>query len=378
MHKKNKDKLRIAMLGHKRIPSREGGVEIVVEELCTRMVNKGHKVTCYNRGGHHVSGKKFDSAKIKNYKGINLKTVPTINCKGLAAMSASVFAGIKASMGKYDIVHFHAEGPCAMLWLPKLFGKRCIATIHGLDHQRAKWGKLASTYIMMGEKCAVKHADEIIVLSKGVQDYFRDTYGRETKFIPNGVNRPIIREPQIIKEKFGLNKDEYILFLGRLVPEKGLRYLVEAFKKVKTDKKLVIAGGSSDTDEFANELRKMAKDDDRIIFTGFVQGEELDELYSNAYVYTLPSDLEGMPLSLLEAMSYGNCCLVSDIPECVDVVEDKALIFQKSDVNSLYTKLVDICCNSSKVQSFKRTAEEFVCNKYSWNKIVKDTCCLYR
>lgn len=109
MHKKNKDKLRIAMLGHKRIPSREGGVEIVVEELCTRMVNKGHKVTCYNRGGHHVSGKEFDSAKIKNYKGINLKTVPTINCKGLAAMSASVFAGIKASMGKYDIVHFHAD-----------------------------------------------------------------------------------------------------------------------------------------------------------------------------------------------------------------------------------------------------------------------------
>ena len=132
-------------------------------------------------------------------------------------------------MGRYDIVHFHAEGPCAMLWLPKLFGKRCIATIHGLDHQRAKWGKLASTYIMMGEKCAVKHADEIIVLSKGVQDYFRDTYGRETKFIPNGVNRPIVREPQIIKAKFGLEKDDYILFLGRLVPEKGLKYLVEDF-----------------------------------------------------------------------------------------------------------------------------------------------------
>ena len=357
MHKKNKDKLRIAMLGHKRIPSREGGVEIVVEELCTRMVNKGHKVTCYNRGGHHVSGREFDSAKIKNYKGINLKTVPTINCKGLAAMSASVFAGIKASMGRYDIVHFHAEGPCAMLWLPKLFGKRCIATIHGLDHQRAKWGKLARTYIMMGEKCAVKHADEIIVLSRGVQDYFRDTYGRETKFIPNGVNRHIVREPQIIKAKFGLEKDDYILFLGRLVPEKGLKYLVEAFKKVKTDKKLVIAGGSSDTDEFANELRQMAKDDDRIIFTGFVQGEELDELYSNAYVYTLPSDLEGMPLSLLEAMSYGNCCLVSDIPECTEVVENKALVFRRADVIDLRRKIQETCDKPEmvlKLKTYKR------------------------
>lgn len=173
----------------------------------------------------------------------------------------------------------------------------------GLD-QRAKWGKLASTYIMMGEKCAVKYADEIIVLSKGVQDYFKETYGRETKFIPNGVNRPVIRKPELIKEKFGLEKDDYILFLGRLVPEKGIAYLIEAFKKVNTDKKLVIAGGSSDTDEFASQLKEMAKDDGRIIFTGFVQGQLLDELYSNAYIYSLPSDLEGMPLSLLEAMSY--------------------------------------------------------------------------
>ena len=378
MHKKNKDKLRIAMLGHKRIPSREGGVEIVVEELCTRMVNKGHKVTCYNRGGHHVSGKEFDSAKIKNYKGINLKTVPTINCKGLAAMSASVFAGIKASFGRYDVVHFHAEGPCAMLWLPKLFGKRCIATIHGLDHQRAKWGKLASTYIMLGEKCAVKFADEIIVLSEGVQNYFKETYGRDTKFIPNGVNRPVIRKAELIDKKFGLKKDDYILFLGRLVPEKGITYLIEGFKNVKTDKKLVIAGGSSDTDEFANQLKEMAKDDDRIIFTGFVQGKELDELYSNAYVYTLPSDLEGMPLSLLEAMSYGNCCLVSDIDECASVVEDKAIIFKKSNVEDLQSKLQEACEDARQVQKYKDEAADYICGKYNWDDVVERTLELYR
>lgn len=173
-----------------------------------------------------------------------------------------------------------------------------------------------------------QNADEIIVLSKGVQDYFEDTYGRKTHFIPNGVNRPEIRQAKLITEKFGLTKDSYILFLGRLVPEKGIRYLVEVFKKIDTDKKLVIAGGSSDTDSFMQELKTMSKDDNRIIFTGFVQGEMLDELYSNAYIYTLPSDLEGMPLSLLEAMSYGNCCLVSDIPECVEVVEDKAMILK--------------------------------------------------
>ena len=200
-------------------------------------------------------------------------------------------------------------------------------TSGGIDWQREKWQSgLGSKFIHQGEKNAVKYADEVIVLSKGVQDYFKETYGRETHFIPNGVNRPQIREAGLITDKFGLKKDSYILFLGRLVPEKGIRYLVEAFKNVKTDKKLVIAGGSSDTDSFMEELKDLAKGDDRIFFTGFVQGAMLDELYSNAYIYTLPSDLEGMPLSLLEAMSYGNCCLVSDIPECAEVVEDKALL----------------------------------------------------
>ena len=377
-HNPQDKKVKIAMLGHKSIPSRQGGIEIVVEELAVRMAALGHQVTIYNRSGHHVSGKEFDQKKLREYKGIRMKYVPTIDKKGLAAMSASFFAAVAAAFGKYDVVHFHAEGPCAMLWLPKLFGKRCIATVHGLDHQRAKWGKFASTYIMLGEKCAVRFADEIIVLSEGVQKYFLDTYGRKTRFIPNGVNRPIIHEAEIIKDKFGLEKDTYILFLGRLVPEKGLRYLIQAFKQVKTDKKLVIAGGSSDTDEFASELWEMAKDDDRIIFTGFVQGQELDELYSNAYVYTLPSDLEGMPLSLLEAMSYGNCCLVSDIDECASVVEDKALIFKKSDVNDLKENLQLACDQPKIVEQMKAEAADFICGKYNWDDVVKETLSLYR
>ena len=373
-----KKQLNIAMLGHKRIPSREGGIEIVVEELATRMVNLGNNVTCYNRKGHHVSGKEFDNGQLTDYKGVRLKSVFTINRKGLAAMTASVAGAFCAAFGKYDVVHFHAEGPCAMLWLPKLFGKRCVATIHGLDHQRAKWGKLASTYIMLGEKCAAKYADEIIALSEGVQNYFMRTYERRTRFIPNGVNRPQIREADIIKQKYGLNKDDYILFLGRLVPEKGLRYLIEAFKNVKTEKKLVIAGGSSDTEEFANELKTMAKPDTRIIFTGFIQGKELDELYSNAYVYVLPSDLEGMPLSLLEAMSYGNCCLVSDIDECASVVEDKALIFNKSNVSDLQNKLQNACDYEKMEQGYKDEAADFICGKYSWDAVVERTMELYR
>ena len=364
------------MFGQKRLSS-AGGIEIVVKELCTRMAKNGYTVTCYNRSGHHVSGAEYD--KKTEYEGINQKCVPTIEKKGLAAVSSSFFAALYSAFGKYNVVHIHAEGPAFFSWLPKLLGKRVIVTVHGLDWQREKWKSgFGSKFIKQGEKNAVKYADEIIVLSKGVHDYFRNQYGRETRFIPNGVNRPEIRKAELITDKFGLTKDSYILFLGRLVPEKGIRYLVEAFKNVKTEKKLVIAGGSSDTDSFMKELKELAKDDKRIIFTGFVQGQMLEELYSNAYIYTLPSDLEGMPLSLLEAMSYGNCCLVSDIQECTEVVEDKALIFKKSNVQDLQNKLQEACDRTEKVMELKQQAADYICKKYNWDDVVEETLKLYR
>lgn len=366
------------MLGQKRIPSREGGIEIVVEELSTRMAALGYSVTCFNRGGHHVSGKEFDNRKTRWYKGVRLVTVPTLDKKGLAALTSSFFAALGTAFGKYDVVHFHAEGPCAMMWLPKLRGKRCVATIHGLDWQREKWRNgLGSKYIHLGEKMAVRFADEIIVLSKGVQEYFLKTYGRKTLFIPNGVNRPVPRKADLIKSKIGIDKDGYLLFLGRIVPEKGIRYLIQAYRELHTDKKLVIAGGSSDTDHFIQEMQALAAGDDRIIFTGFVAGQMLEELYSNAYLYLLPSDLEGMPLSLLEAMSYGNCCVVSDIAECAEVVEDKAVTFQKSNVQDLKEKLQRLCDDPSTVQKYKNVAADFICGKYNWDEIAGETLAVY-
>lgn len=370
--------LNIAMFGHKRIPSREGGVEIVVEELSVRLAEKGHSVTCYNRGGHHVSGKEFDNLESQKLDNVNLKTVFTIEKKGLAAVTSSFFASLCCAFGKYDTVHIHAEGPAAFCWIPKLFGKKIVVTVHGLDWQREKWkGGFGAKYICLGEKMAVKHADEIIVLSKSVQEYFRNTYNRETKFIPNGVNRPKSQKADLIKKEYGLKKDDYILYLGRIVPEKGEHYLVEAFKKIHTDKKLVIAGGASDTDEYMEKLKKSAAEDDRILFTGFVQGRLLEELYSNAYVYCLPSDLEGMPLSLLEAMSYGCCCLTSDIAECKEVVEDKAVLFKKGNVQDLKDKLQFLCDHEHNVENYKINAADFACKKYNWDKVVDQTEKLY-
>ena len=376
---KENTSLKVAMIGHKRIPSREGGVEIVVEELSTRMVKKGMEVTCYNRKGKHALDKSQKVNHIKEYKGVKLKSVLTIDVKGLAAMTSSFFGAIKILFSKNNIVHFHAEGPCAMIPIIKFFSKKkIIVTIHGLDWQRAKWGGFATKYIKFGEKMAAKYADEIIVLSENVKKYFKDTYNRETNFIPNGVNKPDIKDANIIKDKINLAKDNYILFLGRLVPEKGIHYLIEAYNKINTNKKLVIAGGSSDTDMYFNELKEKSKDNKNIIFTGFVQGEELEELYSNAYIYVLPSDLEGMPLSLLEAMSYKNCCLTSDIPECKTVMDDNGVTFKKSDVNDLKEKLQYLVDNVDKVNKYKSEAQDYILKKYNWDDVVDKTIELYK
>ena len=368
--------MKIAMIGHKRIPSREGGVEIVVEELSTRLVKDGYQVDAYNRKGNNVQDKKVDKSrkKIKSYKGVKIITIPTINKKGIDALIYSFLASIRALFGKYDVLHYHAEGSCAMLWIPHLLKKKIVVTIHGLDWQRSKWGGLATKYIKFGEKLAVKYADKIIVLSKGVQKYFKDTYNRDTVFIPNGVNKPIIRDNNIIKKKYNLDKDDYILFLARIVPEKGLHYLIEAFKQIDTDKKLVIAGGASHTNDYLSKIKKMASTDSRIIMTGFVQGAELEELYSNCYMYCFPSDIEGMPLSLLEAMSFGCNCLVSNIEENVQVIGKYGKTFKKGNVEDLKKSINDML-------NGKRLNKEDIINeivkKYDWNIIVKDIEKLY-
>lgn len=370
--------MRIAMLGHKRVPSREGGVEIVVEKLAVRMAALGHEVTCYNRGGHHVSGKAFDATKQKEHKGVRLLTVPTVDVKGFAAMSASIFASIRAAFGKYDVVHFHTEGPCVTLWLPKLMGKRCIVTVHGLDHQRSKWGRFARTYILWGEKSAARFADAIIVLSKGVQEYFRSVYQRETKLIPNGLTLINRREPKLITEKYGVGKDEYILYLARITPEKGVHYLIEAYRQLDTDKKLVIAGGASDAADYYRHLKEMAADDPRIIFTDFIQGQELEEWYANALVYVLPSELEGMPISLLEAISCGNCCLVSDIAENRDVVGECGCTFRSGDAKDLADKLTALLADPQRIDSCREISRTRSCELLSWDEVTSQTLETYR
>jgi glycosyltransferase involved in cell wall biosynthesis len=358
--------MKIAMIGHKRIPSREGGVEIVVEELATKMVAQGDTVDVYNRmrlnGGDHQ----------KYYKKVRIINIPTINVKKLDAVVYSFLATIRALFGSYDVIHFHGEGSAVMTFIPHFFGIKTVVTIHGLDWKRAKWHGFAKKYLKFGEKVAAKYSDEIIVLSKNVQKYFQQTYGRDTKYIPNGVELPQKREVNIIKKKYGLEKNNYFLFLARIVPEKGLHYLLKAYRKTNISKKLVIAGEPSHSFQYMERIKEMADKDPRVILVGFVQGEELKELYSNCSVYILPSDIEGMPISLLEAMSFERKCLISDIPENREVIGSQGIYFQKSNVESLRNALEKISGSESIGSS-----EKYDMSRFDWKKVTQENRKLY-
>lgn len=360
------------MIGHKKLPSREGGIEVVVEELAVRMVQEGHQVDAYDRWEPVLrNGKDIP----KRYKGIRGIKIPTFRNKSMNAFVYSIFASIRVLFGRYDVIHYHAEGPCAMMWLPKLFGIPVVATIHGLDWQRAKWGGFATKYLLLGEKCAVRFADEMIVLSHEMKRYFKETYGRESIYVRNGVSIPSGAEADLIAREFGLHKQEYILYLGRLVPEKGIHYLLEAFRDVKTEKKLVIAGNIDKT-EYVSMICREAEKDSRVIMTNFVQGRMLEELFSNCFLYVLPSEVEGMAISLLEAMSYGAHCLLSDIDENKEAAEDHADYFANGDVKMLRKKLQELVDADAAYDV--EGQKQFVAARYDWKKINSETLDIYQ
>lgn len=365
------------MIGQKRTGSREGGIEVVVTELATRMAALGHEVTCYDRSGTDVNGNPAPTEPYE-YEGVRVVPVKTVDVRGLAALTSAYAATCAALKDRPDVIHYHAEGPCNALPLAARAGVRTVATIHGLDWQRAKWGGIASHVIKRGERKASQRADAVIVLSRSVQHYFQSEYGRETRFIPNGVNVTKPVSASIITEQWGLTEGSYLLYLGRIVPEKRPELLLEAFRQLDTDKRLVIAGGSSDTSGFYGEVSSLAAQDHRVIMTGFVEGQTLDELYSNAYCYVLPSDVEGMPMSLLEAMAHGCCCVTSDIPECVEVVGAAGVAFRRGDAISLRDELAALCSDPLRAASLGAEARIRVEDCCSWDSAVRQTIELYR
>ncbi|WP_260208872.1 glycosyltransferase family 4 protein [Lacticaseibacillus paracasei] len=373
------ERISVAMIGQKRIPSRNGGIEKVLTELCPRLVSRGVIVTAFNRKNQTVSQQDLLPPANNQYMGVRLKTVLTIPTKGLSAMSSSFFGAIEAALSSYDIVHFHAEGPSVMLGIAKIFGKKCVVTIHGLDWKRDKWkGTLGKWYILLGEHIAAKYADEIIVLNMDTKDYFEKKYHRTTHFIPNGVNQVIPERSYDMLKNFSLEPNGYFLSLSRLTPEKGIHTLIKAFRKTNSDIKLVIAGGLSDSSNYVQYLRNLSKGDNRIIFTGFVGGKMLSELYSHAYVYVLPSSIEGMPLTLLEAMAYGNAVACTNITELREIVGNAhALTFNPDDVEGLQGVLQRFLDDPIIQRSMRQSSSDFIQKKFNWNDIVDRTISVY-
>ncbi|MFQ5904223.1 MAG: glycosyltransferase family 4 protein, partial [Candidatus Binatia bacterium] len=257
--------MRIAFIGQKGIPAHFGGIEFHVDELSRQLVRRGHHVSTYVRSW-------YTPRELTTYEGVRLIHTPTIRTKHLDAALHSLTSSLHSLVQDYDIVHYHALGPSFFAWLPRLPGRRVVVTIHALDWQRPKWGKGAKAFLKMTERTAIHLSDSTIVVSRSLERYFKSKYGRSVHYIPNGVNIPPSSPPRLIAESYGLKGKDYILFLGRLVPEKRVDWLIRAFRRTTTQSRLVIAGNDDSIDGYAQYLRELAGEDARFLFTGAVGG----------------------------------------------------------------------------------------------------------
>lgn len=355
------------MVGAKGIPATWGGIERHVEEIAVRMAASGHDVTVYCRPYYTTTDEEY-------YKGVRLLKQPTIPTKNLDAITHTFISTMHAMMESYDVVHYHAIGPSTMSILARMAGKNTVVTVHGLDWQREKWSGRAKVFLKFGEWASVWFPYGTIAVSKYLKGYLEDKYGRPVDYIPNAATDPVFSKPGNIR-KYGLSGMDYILFVARLVPEKGCHFLIEAFEKLNPDMKLVIAGGSSHSDDYVNELHEHASD--RIVFTGYVYGETLQELYTNAYCYVQPSTIEGLPLTLLEAMVYGNCIITSDIPPNLEVLQDAGLTFESRNVDSLAEALSTVLKDKPLADGFRARARELGAAEYNYDSITEKTLKFY-
>lgn len=359
--------MRIAMIGQKGVPATFGGIERHVDEISRRLVRRGHDVSVFCRLYYTPSDASLD--------GVRLLRRPSIHTKHLDTATHVAVATLESMLRRYDIVHFHALGPSAFAWLPRLSGSRTVVTVHGLDWQREKWGKIASWVLRQCEGPAAKFPNRTIVVSRTLRDYFREHHHCDAAFIPNGTVMPTPRPAKKILQ-LGLQPGKYVLFVGRLVPEKGVHFLCEAFAKIPTDLKLALVGGLSFSQEYVQLLR--GYESDRIKLLDYVFGEGLEELWSNAYMVVQPSTVEGLSIALLEALSYGRCVLISDIPENLEVAEDVAVSFRSKDVGDLREKLEALIHDPARVKSFEKRARQHIQLNYSWDKVVENTETLYK
>ncbi len=374
--------MKIAVIGSKGLPPHQGGIEHHCAEIYPRMVAAGHRVDLYARASYN--GRR--AGRVKYYKGVRVITMPSIKVRGIDALACSgmsaAIATLKSPLGKpYDIVHFHALGPSLFTPFPRIFSKaKILTTCHGLDWKRAKWGNFSSRIIKTGEQTAVKFADRLVVVSEALQDYFYKAYGKESTYIENApVTYADSDRRFAYGYSLGLTPQKYIVFVGRLVPEKRVDLLLHAFQRLRPQGwKLALVGDRSDTNAFTNELLQIADNNPNIVFTGELQGARLSELMRGAGLFTLPSDVEGLPLALLEAMQEGIPAVVSDIPVHQQIIGvDRGITFETGNLNNLHDRLGWALTHPQQMARMAQKAGVYVRSHHNWETITDKYISLY-
>ena len=373
--------MKIAVIGVKGLPANQGGIEHYCQALYPRVVERGHSVDLYARSSY-VKQPWFS---VRQYRGVRVICLPSLPFRGLDALTSAGFAAVVAAFKGYEVVHFHALGPSLFSFIPRLLSSaKIITTCQGLDWQRGKWGKLSSGIILLGEKTAAKYAHQIIVVSVALKAYFEQTYQVNAVYIPNGPGIYAKSDPSFsFVKSLGLKTGKYLLFLGRLVPEKRPDLLIEAFQRIKNpDWKLVLAGGNSDTTDYINELVKISDGNPNIVFAGELKGSRLSEIVRGAGIFVLPSDLEGLPLAMLEAMREGIPVLASDIPPHRQLIEGegnitRGYLFNAGSIISCTRTIEQAIAQPEQLASMAKQAQDHVKANYDWEKITTDNLRVY-
>jgi len=371
--------MKIAFIGQKGIPARSGGVEHHVDQLSRGLAVRSHRVSVYVRSW-------YTERTLRNYQGVKLVHLPTIKTKHLDASIHGFVSSLHCLFTKADIIHYQGIGPSFFSFIPKIFGCRVVATVHRLDWATEKWKWAARVFLKAGEWMAGHVPHRTIAVSEALHRHFATTHHKETIYIPNGIQLSHARPLRILKEKYGLSERQFILYLGRLVPEKRPDWLIQAFSELAANNdtfkalKLVIAGGSGGTDHYARGLRVLAAKNPRIIFTGTVWGEEKEELLSQALMFVLPSYLEGNPIALLEAKSYGLCCLASDIGPHREMIQPgrNGQLFRYADRQDLKAKLRDLIGHPEEIQRLGKCGREDIKKRKTWDEVVERTLSVYQ
>lgn len=352
-------RMRLAILGTRGIPANYGGFETFAEELSTRLVERGHSVTVYCRS-HHVS------RELTEYRGVTLKILPTIKHKYLDTIIHTFLSALNAVFKRFDAILICNAANSPFIPILTWTGTPVAVNVDGLERKRKKWNWLGRLYYRIGERASVWFATEVVTDAKVIKDYYLSEYRKDSTMIAYGANVERKLDPSAVAEH-GVEPQKYLLYVSRLEPENNAAMVIEAFRKVETDLKLVIVGDAPYADVYKKELIELAAGDDRIVFTGFVFGTGYKALQQNAYAYVHATEVGGTHPALIEAMGYGNCVLSYDTPENAEVVGDAALLFNSAD--DLVAKLNGIINDGALVEKYRKAGQDRIREKYSWDAI---------